>query len=147
MKAPSISTSTGDGDLDGDISVSRHRQMEERHVSAFKPIECGNVPFLHLAMSAIGYLSVETASLPSSTTHLAMSAVGYVAVEITNSVKIATALLDPDMPRPFPASSGFALLRDFRAPSCIQFGLNAETCLPSIWRCRLSDTCRRRDHV
>ena len=29
--------------LDGKVSDSRHRQMEERHVSAFKPIECATV--------------------------------------------------------------------------------------------------------
>ena len=39
-------------------------------------------------------------------------------------VEIATALPDPDTPRPFPASSGFALLRDFRAPLSIQWWLN-----------------------
>ena len=58
---------------------------------AFNSFECGDVPSLHLAMEAVGYVAVE----------------------------IATALLDPDTPRPFPASSGFALLRGLRAPFCI----------------------------
>ena len=62
------------------------------HRRAFNSFECGDVPSLHLAMSAIGYLSVETAiehrcafnrfecgDVPSL--HLAMSAIGYLSVE------------------------------------------------------------------
>ena len=41
--ALSNSIPIGFGGLDGKVSDSRHRQMEGRYVSAFKPIECATV--------------------------------------------------------------------------------------------------------
>ena len=89
---------------------------------AFNSFECGDVPSLHLAMSAGGYLSVETAKPDRD--------VGCSARWKASVSAGAGPLLASD---PGSLSLPSSAVRH-------SIHLNAETCLSSIWRCRLADT-------
>ena len=89
--------------------------------SAFNLFECGDVPFLHLAMSAVGYLSVETAKPDRD---VGCSARWKALVSAGAGPLLASGLGSLSLPSSAVRHSIY---------------LNAETCLSSIWRCRLTD--------